>query len=165
VALAASVALYLGVGLAVPLVDWGDDRAEFLRAEGVRDVRIASVFPGLAGVLPLAVRSWWAGSTAVVAAVLLTVLAEARTVASWGLLLLYVLALAGGCGGAAGRILRRRGTTWSPQGRERRRSASRHSERRCRTAWRRSWLRSHPGCGSPAPSAVPSAAVRRGTSR
>lgn len=114
IGLAASVALYLGVGLAVPLVDWGDDRTELLRAEGAHDVRIASVFAGLAGVLLLAARSWSAGGTAVVAAALLAVLAYEDTIYSWGLLLVYGLALAGGCGAAVGRILRRRRTASSP---------------------------------------------------
>lgn len=75
IGLAASVALYLGLVHAVPLVNSGSDLAEVLRAEGAHDVRIASVFAGLAGVLLLAARSWLAGGTAVVAAGLLAVLA------------------------------------------------------------------------------------------
>jgi folate-dependent tRNA-U54 methylase TrmFO/GidA len=114
IGLAASVALYLGLVHAVPLVNSGSDLAEVLRAEGAHDVRIASVFAGLAGVLLLAARSWLAGGTAVVAAGLLAVLAYEDTIFSWGLLLVYVLALAGGCGAAVGRILRRRRTALSP---------------------------------------------------
>ena len=115
IGLAASVALYLGVGLAVPLVDWGDDETERMRLEGAHDVRVASVFAGLAGVLLLVGRAWWTGGTAVVAAVLLAVLADARTVASWGLLLLYVLALMAGCGAVAGRAAGRRNPAPPPR--------------------------------------------------
>lgn len=97
IGLAASVMLYLGLVNAVPLVDWGSDETALLRAEGAREVRIASLFAGLAGVLLLVGRARVAGCTAVVAAVLLAVLSEANTIVSWGLLLLYLTALVAGC--------------------------------------------------------------------
>lgn len=97
IGLAASVALYLGMVNAVPLVDWGDDATELLQSEGARAVRIASLFAGLAGVLLLVGRARVAGCTAVVAALLLAVLADTNTIASWGLLLLYLTALVAGC--------------------------------------------------------------------
>lgn len=106
--LAAAVALYLGLVHAVPLVDWGTDETDLLRSEGAREVRIASLFAVMAGVLLLVGRAWWTGGTAVAAVGLLAVLAPENTIASWGLLLLYVLALMAGCGAVAGRGAGRR---------------------------------------------------------
>lgn len=103
IGLAAAVALYLGLVHAVPLVDWGTDETDLLRSEGARAVRIASLFAVLAGVLLLVGGARWTGGTAVAAAGLLAVLAPGNTVASWGLLLLYVVALVAGCGAVAGR--------------------------------------------------------------
>ena len=102
IGLATSVALYLGLVHAVPLVSWGTDEEELLRVEGAHDVRIASLLAGLAGVLLLAARARWTGGIAVAAACLMAVLAHRNTVASWGLLLVYVLVLLVGCGAVVG---------------------------------------------------------------
>ncbi|MEX5259976.1 hypothetical protein [Kocuria sp. CPCC 205263] len=99
IGLATSVALYLGLVHAVPLVSWGTDEEELLRVEGAHDVRIASLLAALAGVLLLTARARWTGGIAVAAACLMAVLAHGNTVASWGLLLVYVLVLLVGCGG------------------------------------------------------------------
>lgn len=101
--LCAAVALYFGLVTAVPLVDWGADETDLLRAEGARQVRIASLAAVAAGALLLVGRAWWAGAVTVTAAVLLALLAQANTVVSWALLLVYVLALLAGCGVLAGR--------------------------------------------------------------
>lgn len=114
IGLAASVALYLGMVHAVPLVNWGTDEAKLLRIEGARDVRMASLFAALAGGLLLTARAWWTGGIAVAAAALLAVLAHENTIASWGLLLLYVLVLLAGCGAVVGRVRSRRRTALSP---------------------------------------------------
>lgn len=110
IGLATSVALYLALVHAVPWVSWGTDEEELLRAEGARDVRLASVFAVLAGVLLLAARAWWTGGIAVAAACLLAVLAHENTIASWGLLLIYVLVLLVGCGAVVGGAANRRST-------------------------------------------------------
>lgn len=102
IGLATSVALYLGLVHAVPLVSWGTDEEELLRVEGAQDVRIASLLAGLAGVLLLTARARWTGGIAVAAACLMAVLAHRNTVASWGLLLVYVLVLLVGCGAVVG---------------------------------------------------------------
>jgi hypothetical protein len=102
--LATSVFLYLGLVHAVPLVSWGTDEEEFLRIDGADDVRLASVLAALAGVLLLTVRARWTGGIAVGAACLLAVLAHENTIASWGLLLVYVPALLAGCGSVLGLI-------------------------------------------------------------
>ena len=98
IGLATSVALYLGLVHAAPLVSWGTDEEELLRVEGAHDVRIASLLAGLAGVLLLTARARWTGGIAVAAACLMAALAHGNTVASWGLLLVYVLVLLVGCG-------------------------------------------------------------------
>ena len=111
IGLSASVAMYYGLVYAVPLVNWGDDETELLRIEGAHDVRFASLFAALAGVLLLTLRAWWTGGTAVAAAVLLAALAHENTIASWGLLLVYVVALLKGCAAA-----RAAGRRRSPRG-------------------------------------------------
>jgi hypothetical protein len=103
IGLAATVALYLGLVHAVPLVDWGTDEEALLRSEGAIRVRSASVFAVLAGGLLMLRRSYRAGGTAVIAAVLPGALAGADTIVSWGLLLLYSGAVAAGCVAAARR--------------------------------------------------------------
>lgn len=102
IGLATSVALYLGLVHAVPLVSWGTDEEELLRVEGAHDVRVASLLAGLAGVLLLTARARWTGGIAVAAACLMAVLAHRNTVAPWGLLLVYVLVLLVGCGAVVG---------------------------------------------------------------
>lgn len=124
VGLAASVALYLGLVHAVPLVSWGTTEEEFLRMEGAHQVRLASVVAALAGVLLLAARARWTGGIAVGAAGLLAVLSHRNTVASWGLLLIYVLVLLAGSGAA---VERARGPWWNgPHQPSRRRADVRH---------------------------------------
>lgn len=113
IGLATSVALYLALVHAVPLVSWGTDEEELLRAEGAHDVRLASVFAALSGVLLLTARAWWTGGIAVAAACLLAVLAHENTIASWGLLLVYVLVLLVGCGAVIGGAGSRRSTALS----------------------------------------------------
>lgn len=103
IGLAASVGLYLGLVQAVPLVDWGDDTTQLLRSEGALQVRIAALYAGLTGILLLADRAWWTGGAAVAAAGLLAVLADANSIASWALLLLYIAVLLAGCVTVAGR--------------------------------------------------------------
>ena len=121
VGLAASVALYLGLVHAVPLVSWGTDEEELLRVEGAHDVRRASVVAALAGVLLLTARARWTGGVAVAAACLLAVLSHENTIASWGLLPVYVLALVVGCGAVVGRAGSRRGTAPSRRARDQQR--------------------------------------------
>ena len=97
IGLSAAVALYFGLVTAVPLVDWGADETDRLRAAGARQVRFASLAAVAAGALLLVGRAWKAGTVTVAAAVLLGLLAGANTVVSWALLLVYLLALLIGC--------------------------------------------------------------------
>lgn len=108
IGLATSLALYLGLVHAVPLVSWSTDEEELLRVEGGHDVRLSSVFAALAGVLLLTARAWWTGGIAVAAACLLAVLAHENTIVSWGLLLVYVLVLLVGCGAVVVKRVRSR---------------------------------------------------------
>ncbi len=98
IGLATSVPLYLGLVHAAPLASWGTDEEELLRVEGAHDVRIASLLAALAGVLLLTARARWTGGITVAAACLMAALAHGNTVASWVLLLVYVLVLLVGCG-------------------------------------------------------------------
>jgi hypothetical protein len=98
IGLATSVALYLGLVHAAPLVSWGTDEEELLRVEDAHEVRIASLLAALAGVLLLTARARWTGGITVAAACLMAALAHGNTVASWVLLLVYALVLLVGCG-------------------------------------------------------------------
>ncbi|MGQ1797074.1 hypothetical protein ACT4S5_08075 [Kocuria oceani] len=124
IGLMASVALYLGLVHAVPLVSWGTDEEELLRVEGAHDVRRASAVAALAGVLLLTARARWTGGIAVAAACLLAVLSHENTIASWGLLLVYVLVLLVGCGTVVGRGGSRRDTGPSRRTRDQQRRGS-----------------------------------------
>lgn len=104
IGLATSAVLYLSLVHAVPVVSWGTDEEELLRVEGAHDVRIASLLAALAGVLLLTARARWTGGIAVAAACLMAVLAHGNTVASWGLLLVYMLVLLAGCGAVVRRV-------------------------------------------------------------
>ncbi len=109
IGLAASVSLYAGLVHAVPWVDRGTEEEEFQRADGADAVRLASVIATPAGVLLMIARAWWTGAIAVATACLMAVLAHGNTIASWGLLLNYVLVPFVGCGSVVGRAKSRPG--------------------------------------------------------
>ena len=96
IGLAGAMIVYLGLVHAVPLVDFNTDVEEQLRRDGARQVLIGCLPIGLSGALLLVGRAWWSGGIVVSCAGLLTLLAYANTIASWGIL--GVLLLAGGIG-------------------------------------------------------------------